>query len=134
MLENERSSMPNRILVVEDEKDVAMVLSKRLMDAGYEVALVPDATMAMTQCHEFKPDLIILDLLLPGGGGISVLKNIKLSTKTNLIPVLVLTGAKNEELKQSIHAIGVEGYFEKPYDAPELLAAIKLLMLGGRKS
>lgn len=123
--------MEKKILVVEDEQDIAIVLSKRLLDAGYKVAAVPDATLAVKECHEFMPDLVILDLLLPGGGGLSVLKNIKLSTKTNLIPVLVLTGSKNEELKQTIQAIGVEAYFEKPYDAHELLKTVARLTLAG---
>jgi DNA-binding response OmpR family regulator len=114
-------------MVVEDEMDVAIVLSKRLIDAGYEVESAPDAIMAMKVCREFKPDLVILDLMLPAGGGLAVLQNLRQNVRTNLIPVLILTGSKDEQLKQTIKAIGVDAYYEKPYDHVELIGTIDRL-------
>ncbi len=117
-----------KILIVEDETDIAKVLLKRLSDAGFEIQYASDAYLAVKLAHESKPDLIILDLMLPAGGGLFVLKNLKLSDPTNVIPVLVLTGIKDEEYKKNVIAEGVSAYMEKPYDHHELLSVINKLL------
>ena len=117
-----------KILVVEDEVDIAKVLLKRLSDAGFETQFANDAYLAVRLTHEFKPDLIILDLMLPSGGGLSVLKNIRLVFSTSFIPVLVLTGIKDEEYKKKVMAEGVDEYMEKPYDHNSLLSVINKLL------
>jgi DNA-binding response OmpR family regulator len=119
--------MPKRVLIVEDEQDIAMVLCHRLQDAGYEVAAAPDAIMAISECHKFKPNLVILDLMLPAGGGLSVLRNLRQSVRTNLIPILILTGSKDAALKKAVLDAGADAFFEKPYDHLELIATIKRL-------
>lgn len=120
--------MDRRILVVEDEEDVAGLLVSRLRSAGYQVLAVPDAALATKQAMEFKPDLIILDLMLPGGGGLAVLKRLKLSIHTRLIPVVVLTAARDPELRRQVLAAGVNSYLTKPYDAQHLLAEVESLL------
>lgn len=115
----------HKILVIEDEADLARLLVKRLTKHGFEVMAAADAIQGTGMAHEKAPDLIILDLMLPGGGGLTVLKNLRLSVQTRYIPVVVLTGSANEEYKEKILAEGVEAYFEKPCDCDTLITTVK---------
>lgn len=120
--------MKKKILIVEDEADLVQTLSKRLSSAGYEIGVSMDATSGIMQMRKFKPDLLILDLMLPGGGGQAVMKALKLSTHTANIPVLVLTGMQNPTHKQNIESMGISAYMTKPYDFAEVLATIQKLL------
>ena len=117
--------MGRRVMIVEDNEDLLQLLSERLKMAGFEVTVATDSATAMGMVHKAQPELIILDLLMPAGGGLGMLKNLKLSVKTKLIPIIVLTAAENNELRQQAEAIGVTAYLQKPYDSAELLSIIK---------
>ncbi|MDP8259770.1 MAG: response regulator transcription factor [Candidatus Gygaella obscura] len=117
-----------KILIIEDEPDAARVVSKRLKNHGFDVAIAEDAYQGVKMAHEILPNLIILDLMLPAGGGLSVLKNIRLSSQLQSIPILVLTASKDEQHKKKIIDEGVDAFMEKPYDADELLTNIVRLL------
>jgi len=119
----------SKILIIEDEPDISKVLNKRLSEAGFDVAVAADAYQGVELAHREKPDLIILDLMLPAGGGISVLKNLKYSAHVSSIPIVVLTGMKDEENKKKILEEGVRAYMEKPYNPDELIATIRNILL-----
>jgi DNA-binding response OmpR family regulator len=114
-----------KILIIEDELDVAKLLIARLKSAGYEVMIAADAVQGVQFTHKEKPDLIILDLMLPAGDGLLVLENIRLSAYSKYIPVVILTGVRNEEYKNKAMEKEVEAYFEKPYNPDELIKSIK---------
>lgn len=114
-----------KILIVEDEHDVARVVSKRLLEEGFDVVVAADAYQAIEFTHKEKPDLVVLDLMIPAGGGIFFLKKIRLSVHSRLIPVVVLTGIEDEEYKQNILDVGVDAYLEKPYDPAVLIKTIR---------
>lgn len=120
--------MPKKILVVEDEMDTAKVLVKRLETNGFEVIVAEDAYQGTAFINKKKPDLVILDLMLPAGGGLSVLKNAKANPTVAYIPVIVLTGMKNEDVKREVISSGVEAYLEKPYDTGELISTINRVL------
>lgn len=113
------------ILIIEDELDLAQIMKKRLTTAGYEVIVANDGYFGTKMAHEKKPDLVILDLMLPGGHGLLVLKNLRFAADTTAIPVIVTTGMKDEVYKQKVVAEGVSGFFEKPFDIDRLLLAIR---------
>lgn len=115
----------SKILIIEDELDTVKVVTKRLTQNGFEVVVALDAYEGVKFAHKEKPDLIILDLMLPAGGGLYFLKNIKMAAGIRFTPVVVLTGIKNEEYKQQILDEGVEAYLEKPYDPDELISTIR---------
>ncbi len=117
-----------KIIIVEDELDTVKVLAKRLSSKGFEVVTAADAYQGITLALKEKPDLIILDLMLPAGGGLSVLKNIRMSGRTRIIPVVVLTGIKNEDYKRQVLNEGVEAYLEKPYDPDVLISTIQNIL------
>jgi len=105
-----------RILLVEDEEDIALLLGKRLRSEGYAVTRVADAVQAMQQVMRLRPNLIILDLMIPGGGGLGVLHKVRRSILVQDTPVLVLTGTQDPEYKAKVMELGAEAYFQKPYD------------------
>ncbi|MCK4913444.1 MAG: response regulator [Planctomycetes bacterium] len=106
----------SRILIIEDERDVQKVIAKRLMGAGFEVLCADDGYRGVELIHNERPDLIVLDLQLPAGSGLTVLKNMRMSAYTRYTPVVVLTGISDETLKQKVMEAGVDAYIEKPYE------------------
>jgi len=81
-----------KILVVDDEEDVARALKIRLKANGYHVVLASDSVQAFSMANKEKPNLIILDIMIPGGGGFVVAERLKQSTATHDIPIIFLTG------------------------------------------
>ena len=113
-----------KILIIEDEKDVARVLAKRLTNENFEVLIALDAYQGFSYTLKDRPDLVILDLMLPAGGGLSVLKQIRSSAILMNTPVIILTGIKDVDYEQRVLQEKVEAYFEKPYDFEKLLTVI----------
>ncbi len=117
--------MTPRILVIEDDGDIGRLLCARLRSAGFEPQLAGDAVTGLHAARRTMPDLVILDLAMPAGGGLSVLRSLRLSSKTNLVPVIVLTGTPDETRRSEAMNAGANALFEKPYDAEPLLDEIR---------
>lgn len=118
----------SKILVIDDEFDITKVLKKRLSSAGFEAIIAMDGYQGTEFAYKELPDLIILDLMLPAGGGLSVLKNLKRSVKTRDIPIVVLTAMHDEKYKKDVLGEGVDAYLEKPYDIEKLVEVINSLL------
>jgi DNA-binding response OmpR family regulator len=118
----------SRILIIEDDQVIANAFLNSLIDSGFDAIIAQDAYQGTKLVYDKNPDLIILDLMLPAGGGQTVLKNIRLSMKTKNIPVIILTGVQDEELKNKIIKEGVSAYMEKPVELDKLIAAIKNIL------
>lgn len=112
-----------KVLVVDDEQDVAKALKVRLKASGYHVVLASDSVQALMIASKEKPDLIILDIMLPGGGGFAVAERLKQSQVTHSIPIIFLTGIPGGEAKA--YQLGASGYVMKPYHPEELLETIR---------
>jgi DNA-binding response OmpR family regulator len=113
-----------KILIVEDDKSIAMALGIRLKSHGYEVAIAPDAVTGVNSALKLRPDLILLDISMPAGSGFSVAERLQLLLPT-ITPFIFLTASKQPGLREKAKELGAVGFFEKPYDAEELLAAIE---------
>lgn len=111
-----------KILVVDDEEDVAKALKVRLKANGYHVVLAFDSVQAFTMANKERPDLIILDIMIPGGGGFVVVERLKQSTATHHIPIIILTGISGGE--ERAYKVGASGYVMKPYHPEKLLETI----------
>lgn len=118
----------HKILIIEDDVDLATVLQMNLESKGFKVVLAHDAIQGTAMTHSEKPDLIILDINLPAGGGLAILKNIKMSIKTKTIPVMVLSGSEDEQLIHEVLHGGVEDYMKKPYELEDLHQHIKRIL------
>ena len=117
-----------KILIVEDEVDAAMLLGKRLSKNGFDILTANDVSGSIELLQKEKIDLVILDLMLPAGGGVTVLKSLRGDSRTSSIPVVVLTATHSPGYKQKILSESVEAYMEKPYDPAELIATMKDLL------
>ena len=114
-----------RILVVDDDRDVVQFLTGLLRKAGYTPLMAMDPLQAMMQAQREAPDLILTDMRMPAGGGLTFLDRIMRSGKTSHIPVLVLTGSDEPDLESRALAMGAVRVLRKPCDNAVLLAAIR---------
>ena len=121
--------MEKKILTVDDEKDWIQMLAIRLEHEGYKTEAAFDAMQALMQGMREKPDLMLLDIMMPAGGGLEALKNIRASDKTFSMPVIVLTAKGDVGTKIAAEKLGVSGYFVKPVDMAKLLEKIKEILI-----
>ncbi len=117
--------MDSLILLVEDEKKIRDMLSKHLRQEGFRVALATDGIEALQIWQDIKPDLIVLDLMLPGLSGWEVLKRIRQKNNT---PVIVLTARADEVDKLLGLELGADDYVTKPFSPRELALRIKAVL------
>jgi len=120
-----------RILVADDDKDLVMALAIRLRAAGYDVISAHDGEEAFQLALENKPDLIILDVRMPAGGGFSSIDRLKHSLTTRNIPVIFLTAFDDEKMREEGRKLGAAGFFRKPFDDAEFMASIAAVIGGG---
>jgi CheY-like chemotaxis protein len=116
--------MKKKVLVVEDDKRIVMALAVRLKGKGYDVVAAYDAVMAMSIAMQHRPDLVLLDISMPGGNGFMVAERLQNEASTAGIPLIFLTASKQPGLRENAQDLGAVGFFEKPYEAEDLLAAI----------
>jgi DNA-binding response OmpR family regulator len=113
------------ILLVEDERDLARIVARELEMAGYRVQHVVDGHQALQAQASHKPDLVILDWMLPGLDGLEVLRRIR---QASAVPVLVLT-ARGEEMDRVVGLeVGADDYLTKPFSMRQLIARVRALL------
>ena len=115
----------NKILVVDDDHDLVLGLSIRLRAAGYSVLTAQDGIAATAAAIKQSPDLIILDIGLPGGNGLTVLERLKQNMNTACLPVIILTGRDPATVIDKVRELGAVAFFQKPVDNDRLLKAIE---------
>lgn len=117
--------MPEKILVVDDEISLLETLAYNLKKQGYEVETAGDGLNALTLARSTHPDLIVLDLMLPGMDGFEVCRELRKESNT---PVLILT-ARDDEIDRVVGLeVGADDYLTKPFSMRELLARVKALL------
>lgn len=117
-----------RVLVVEDEETYREVLDFYLRREGFDVFLAPDGTEGMKMFDSVKPDLVLLDLMLPGASGTEVCKYIRTKSST---PIIMLT-AKDTEIDKVVGLeLGADDYVTKPYSKSELIARMRAVLRRG---
>jgi len=115
--------MKEKILIIEDEEDLVKGLKINLVDEGYEIDYALNGKEGLRKALTEKPDLILLDIMLPGMNGLEICKELRLNKMD--IPILMLT-AKGEEIDKVIGLeIGADDYISKPFSIRELLARVK---------
>lgn len=114
-----------KILIIDDEKDFTQMVKLNLEQSGkYEVGIENKGPNALSAAKKFKPQLILLDILMPGVDGFKVLEMLKKDFSTVSIPVIMLTAVMTEEAKGKATSLYDEGYIEKPVNAEVLEAEI----------
>lgn len=125
--DDRKMAAPKNILVVEDDRDIARLLTHFLEGEGFSTGCVGDGRVALTRIQSAIPDLIILDLMLPGMDGLEVCRRLRRDEKTLAIPIIMLT-AKGEETDKVVGLeIGADDYLTKPFSPKELVARVKAI-------
>lgn len=115
----------NKILIVEDDKKISLALAIRLKAKGYQVLAAYDALNGVSLAVKNRPDLILLDISMPAGGGFEVAKRVQDLAPTAGTPIIFMTASKVPGLKEKASELGAVAFFEKPFEAEELVAAIQ---------
>jgi two-component system phosphate regulon response regulator PhoB len=120
------------ILAIEDEKDLLQILDYNLREAGYSVLLASTGQAGADLARAQKPDLILLDIMLPDRSGLDVCRALKADAATSAIPVIMVT-AKGEEIDRVVgFELGADDYVVKPFSVRELLLRVQVVLRRGQ--
>lgn len=119
---------PQTVLVVEDERDILDVVSFSLKQAGYKVVTASDGAEGLRLARTERPDLLVLDLMLPGMDGKEVCRRLKQSDATGQIPVLMLTALASETDRVVGFELGADDYLTKPFSPRELVLRVHAIL------
>ncbi|MGF2097414.1 response regulator transcription factor [Mammaliicoccus lentus] len=118
--------MSQKVLVVDDEQSIVTLLKYNIEQAGYQVIVAYDGVQALEKVNEEKPDLVVLDVMLPEMDGIEVCKTIR--SDKNQVPILMLT-AKDDEFDRVLGLeLGADDYMTKPFSPREVVARVKAIL------
>ncbi|MEB6341544.1 response regulator [Mammaliicoccus sciuri] len=118
--------MSQKVLVVDDEQSIVTLLKYNIEQAGYQVIVAYDGVQALEKVNEEKPDLVVLDVMLPEKDGIEVCKTIR--SDKNQVPILMLT-AKDDEFDRVLGLeLGADDYMTKPFSPREVVARVKAIL------
>jgi two-component system alkaline phosphatase synthesis response regulator PhoP/two-component system response regulator VicR len=123
--------MPSKILVCDDERHIVRLIQVNLERQGYNVVTAYDGKEGLEKVKAEKPDLIVLDVMMPYMDGFEVLKNLRREPETEALPVIMLTAkAQDKDVFEGYH-YGADMYLTKPFNPMELVAFVKRI-LGGK--
>jgi two-component system phosphate regulon response regulator PhoB len=121
-------AMSAQVLVVEDESDIAALVAFQLTHAGYRVRTASTGSEALKAIDAEPPNLVILDLMLPGVSGIEVLRTIRGRKQTQATPVILLTARGEEQDRLQGFELGADDYIAKPFSPKELVARVRAVL------
>ena len=116
--------MIKRILFIEDEPDIVMLMQTRLKSQGYEMLSAFDGEEGLKMVQEEKPDLILLDVVMPKIDGLTVCSRLKADPQTKHIPIIIVSASGGKDLPGRCLAAGADDVIIKPFEAQELLDKI----------
>ena len=117
-----------KVLIADDDRVFVELLATRLRAQGCQVVAAYDAMQAVMHAMRSEPDVIVLDLRMPGGNGLDVLRKIKTSTRGGFAPVLVVTALEEPGLLASLQALGAAGLVRKPASVDAVMVMIRQLV------
>jgi DNA-binding response OmpR family regulator len=120
--------MPGCVIVADDDPIIINLVSLRLGMAQYEVVAAHDAVAALAMVRARRPGLVILDIQMPGGGGLSALSQIKADPEISGVPVMMMTGERNAETVLQAMEGGADDYLVKPFNPDLLLQRVSRLV------
>jgi two-component system phosphate regulon response regulator PhoB len=118
----------SKILIVEDESDISELIALHLTREGHDYLCVANGLQALPAAVEYQPDLIVLDLMLPGLDGLQIFKRLRADTRTTHIPVIILTAKSQVTDKIAGLELGADDYLTKPFSPRELYLRISAIL------
>jgi len=125
--EQELKSTMNRILVTDDERNHLKAINRLFMGHGYVMEFAQNGHQALKKVHDFSPDVVLLDIMMPGIDGYEVCRRLKSDGKTSAIMVLLLSAKSSIDDRLKGYEVGADDYIVKPYDPEELRAKVRIL-------
>lgn len=120
--------MAKKIMIVDDDPNIIKMLELRLKANGYQVMGALDEMHAVKLARREKPDLILLDILMPGREGYTVIEDLKKSRNALSIPIIFLSGLPADELERRTIQFGAEDFIPKPFESEEVISKIKKIL------
>ncbi len=120
--------MAKKILAIEDDPASARLISYTLEQGGYQVLMAPNGLEGLRKAQEEEPDLVILDVMLPGLDGFQVCRRLRAEPRTRHLPILMLSAKAQEIDKATGLKVGADDYLTKPADPAELLSRVGSLL------
>jgi two-component system phosphate regulon response regulator PhoB len=120
--------MGAKVLVVEDEEAISQLLAYNLEREGFRVEIAPDGEEALVQVAERRPDLVLLDWMLPSVSGIEVCRQLRIRNETREIPIIMITARGEEEDRVRGLDVGADDYVTKPFSMSELIARMRAVL------
>jgi len=119
---------PLTILIADDDPLTVRIIAASLQKEGYLVVTAMDAMQAVRAARKSTPAAIVMDVMMPAGSGVNALKQIKLSTQTQLIPVIAMSSSSDAGLPAQMIALGAEEFLAKPVDLDRLGSVLRRLL------
>ena len=120
--------MSATVLIVDDDEDNLTIVSSFLLRGGYEVRIARDGPTALASVRQQRPDVVLLDVMMPGMDGMQVLDHLKLDPKTASIPIVMVTAKTQDEDVLAGYQSGADYFITKPFTARDILHAIGLVL------
>ncbi len=120
--------MSATVLIVDDNEDNVAILRAMLLDRGYEIRVARDGRSALASVRERRPDVILLDIMMPGMDGMQVLDQLKHDPQYGTIPVVMLTAKAEDRDVLAGYESGAEYYITKPFTMRQVLYALDLVL------
>jgi DNA-binding response OmpR family regulator len=117
-----------KILVIDDESEITQIVEAFLSNAGYEVATENSSVMGIELAKQFRPDLILLDIMMPNMDGYEICDELKKSKETATVPVIFLTGKDSRDDKGRSFQVGGDMFVKKPFSCERLLEIITIVL------
>jgi twitching motility two-component system response regulator PilH len=127
-----RATLGARVLVVDDSATIRAVLGKMLLQDGYFVLRAVDGESAVETAQAELPDLIFLDIVLPGMSGFAVLRALRRDSRTRITPIIMMSGNQQATEQFYVQRFGADGFIKKPFGRAEVFHAVRSLVQGGR--
>jgi DNA-binding response OmpR family regulator len=124
---------PKRVLVVDDDRDIRDLVTFKLQQAGYEVRQAEDGLQALDAVREWAPDLVGLDVMMPGLSGIDVTRELRADPTTAATPVILLTAKAQEADVETGFVTGADDYVVKPFSPRELVSRVQAVLARARR-
>lgn len=124
---NTDSDATRHVLVVDDDPDINMSISAALKNKGYRVSIAQDGNQGVAYAESSKPDLVILDLMMPRRSGFLVLERLRQNSDTTM-PVIVITGNEGARHREYAELLGVNDYLHKPFTIDRLINSVESLL------
>ena len=120
--------MPKKVLIVDDEENIVISIEFLMSQAGYDIEIARDGEEAMTKIKSFRPDLILLDVMMPKINGFEVCRRIREEPSLDYLKIVMLTAKGREVEVTKGLALGADSYIIKPFSTRELMSEIRTIL------